>query len=361
MDVWSELDPGERIIAEIDRRSRSDNCLVEFEDKEVNIGQVTEAAVGENIVIEKCSREFGMCLNTEFRSDDYLEMHPVFAYDFYQNVGSNSDPEYRAWVRKWGHPQPGDLFVAEIDRIGRNDVGIIDTSSGHDIIVENVTGNDVGRLIEAELIETRLARKVSDDPDIISRPPSVGDIEHIDTVQRNEQSEDTDREASEESPVSETPSSESQTVSIEASGSRLVESESGTETQAVDELREEAEEDAVEQVTQEATTTRYQTAQYTRSTKIKEYVNKRADGVCEACGENAPFTSKTGDPYLHAHHVHELGDGGSDTPETVIALCPNCHYRVHHGEDGEDYNEELIERLADIEDMSVESIRSQGV
>ncbi|MFC6754146.1 HNH endonuclease, partial [Halorubrum tibetense] len=231
-------------------------------------------------------------------------------------------------------------FVAEIDRIGRNGVGIIDTTSGHDIVVENVTEDDVGRLIEAELIETRLAKKVSDDPEIVSRLPSVSDIEDIETAERSEQSEDTDTKVSEKFSGSETASSESQTVSAEASDSQSVESESGTETQTVDELRKEAEEDAVEQVPQEATTNTSQTVQYTRSTKIKEYVKARADGVCEGCGEPAPFTSKTGDPYLHAHHVQELGDGGSDTPETVIALCPNCHYRVHHGKDGEDYNRE---------------------
>lgn len=361
MDIWSELDPGERITAEIDRRAKSGNGLLEFGDSEVNVGQVTEDAVGENIIIEKCSRHFGVCLNTEFRSDDYLVAHPIVANDFYSNVGNDSEPEYRAWIRKNAHPQSGDLFVAEIDRIGRNDVGIIDTKSGHAIIVENVTEDDVGGLIEVELIETRLARKVSDNPDIVSRFPSVSDIEDIDTAEKSEQSEGTDTKVSEEFFVSETASSESQTVSVEASGSQPVEPESGTETQAVDELREKAEEDAVEQVPQEATTTTYQTAQYTRSTKIKEYAKARADGVCEGCGEPAPFTNKTGDPYFHAHHVHELGDGGSDTPETVIALCPNCHYRVHHGEDGEDYNEELIERLADIEDVSVESIRSQGI
>ena len=340
MDIWSELDPGERITAEIDRRAKSGNGLLEFGDSEVNVGQVTEDAVGENIIIEKCSRHFGVCLNTEFRSDDYLVAHPIVANDFYSNVGNDSEPEYRAWIRKNAHPQSGDLFVAEIDRIGRNDVGIIDTKSGHAIIVENVTDNDVGGLIEAELIETRLARKVSEDPDIVSRLPSVSDVEEVDTVRKSDQLEHTDTGVSEESSVSEAASSESQNV---------------------DELREKAEKDAVEQVPQVATTTTYQTDQYTRSTKIKEYAKARADGICEGCGERAPFTSRTGDPYLHAHHVHELSDGGSDTPESVIALCPNCHYRVHHGEDGEDYNEELIERLADIEDVSVESIRSQGI
>ncbi|WP_396275500.1 HNH endonuclease [Haloarcula sp. S1AR25-4] len=66
-----------------------------------------------------------------------------------------------------------------------------------------------------------------------------------------------------------------------------------------------------------------------------------ADSKCRSCGEPAPFTSKSGQPYLHAHHIHELSDGGSDTPATVVALCPNCHYKIHHGVDGDEFNEHL--------------------
>lgn len=119
--------------------------------------------------------------------------------------------------------------------------------------------------------------------------------------------------------------------------------------QMLDDLREAAEQDSVETVLKETITTTQETQEYSRSKKVKQYVKARANGYCEGCGDPAPFTSKTGEPYLHAHHVHEISDGGSDTPETVIALCPNCHYRVHHGEDGELYNEELITQLKEIE------------
>lgn len=82
---------------------------------------------------------------------------------------------------------------------------------------------------------------------------------------------------------------------------------------------------------------------YHRSKAVKQYVKTRADGGCEGCGESAPFTSKTGEPYIHSHHIHELSDDGSDTPDTVVALCPNCHCRVHHGADGDEYNQKLLE------------------
>jgi hypothetical protein len=109
-------------------------------------------------------------------------------------------------------------------------------------------------------------------------------------------------------------------------------------------LREKAEESAVQEV-EHSKTIQQTKSEYDRSTEIKAYVKARADGECEGCGSPAPFTSKSGEPYLHAHHIHELSNRGSDTPDTVVALCPNCHYRVHHGEDGDEYNAELYREV----------------
>jgi predicted HNH restriction endonuclease len=117
----------------------------------------------------------------------------------------------------------------------------------------------------------------------------------------------------------------------------------------IEELREKAESDAVENIPQDATTSTQTKQEYTRSQAIVDYVKARSEGICEGCGEPAPFISKTGEPYLHAHHIHELSEGGTDSPDTVVALCPNCHYRVHHGEDGEKYNQELLEKVKEIE------------
>jgi len=113
------------------------------------------------------------------------------------------------------------------------------------------------------------------------------------------------------------------------------------------ELRKRAEKEAEPVVDNYETST--STTQYRRSGAVREYVMARAEGHCEGCTEQAPFINNEGKPYLHAHHVHELSDGGSDTPETVIALCPNCHYRVHHGQDGEEYNRDLIHKLQQLE------------
>jgi len=114
-------------------------------------------------------------------------------------------------------------------------------------------------------------------------------------------------------------------------------------------LRKQAEEAAVDEVPHERRSTKQSAPQYNRSQEVKSYAKARADGICEGCGETAPFISKTGEPYLHVHHIFELSEGGSDTPDTVAALCPNCHYRIHHGEDGKKYNQEILENIEDIE------------
>jgi len=86
-------------------------------------------------------------------------------------------------------------------------------------------------------------------------------------------------------------------------------------------------------------------SRYQRSPAIKRYVTARADGVCEACGEPAPFETPDGRPYLETHHVDELGQGGKDHPDKVAAVCPTCHKRIHYGADGDALNEALRERL----------------
>ena len=83
---------------------------------------------------------------------------------------------------------------------------------------------------------------------------------------------------------------------------------------------------------------------YSRSDVVREFALRDADGVCRGCDDTAPFEDSQGNPFLEVHHMHRRSDGGPDDPENVIALCPNCHRRVHHGADGDDFNQELIEK-----------------
>lgn len=138
------------------------------------------------------------------------------------------------------------------------------------------------------------------------------------------------------------------------SGNSNTPQESVSDSTNLDTLRQRAEHDATDSVSR--TTHEREVVEYERSTEIRQYVLRRATGVCEGCEEPAPFISRSGKPYLQAHHIHELSDGGPDTPDTVIALCPNCHYRVHHGQDGAAYNRELAHTLAVIEDIPVDEI-----
>jgi 5-methylcytosine-specific restriction protein A len=91
---------------------------------------------------------------------------------------------------------------------------------------------------------------------------------------------------------------------------------------------------------------------YERSRDVRDYVLARAGNKCEGCQSPAPFTRRDGSPYLEPHHIRRLSDGGPDHPAFVIALCPNCHRRVHAGEDGDTYNTTLLARMQQIQPQS---------
>lgn len=73
-----------------------------------------------------------------------------------------------------------------------------------------------------------------------------------------------------------------------------------------------------------------------RKRNIILYARKRADGKCQLCEKDAPFKNKKGIPFLEVHHIKYLSDGGSDTIDNVVALCPNCHRKIHFLEESSD-------------------------
>ena len=74
------------------------------------------------------------------------------------------------------------------------------------------------------------------------------------------------------------------------------------------------------------------TQAYERDPKVAAYALQKAKGHCGDCKKSAPFTClATGKPFLEVHHIRTLKDGGSDTTDNVIALCPNCHRKRHYG------------------------------
>ena len=71
---------------------------------------------------------------------------------------------------------------------------------------------------------------------------------------------------------------------------------------------------------------------FIRNPDVVAEVLFRADGVCECCKQMAPFIKRSDStPYLEVHHKITLANGGDDTVENSIALCPNCHRRFHFG------------------------------
>lgn len=69
--------------------------------------------------------------------------------------------------------------------------------------------------------------------------------------------------------------------------------------------------------------------QYVRNEYVVEYAKRLANGVCQLCDQAAPFHDKKGIPYLETHHTVWLARGGEDTIFNTVALCPNCHKRMH--------------------------------
>lgn len=97
-----------------------------------------------------------------------------------------------------------------------------------------------------------------------------------------------------------------------------------------------------------------------RSQRISKYVQERALGFCEVCGYAAPFERSNGKPYLESHHITQLADDGPDAPKDVVAACPTCHRRIHHGNGGDGLNAAAHERIKRVEE-AIESTRLKVV
>ena len=76
--------------------------------------------------------------------------------------------------------------------------------------------------------------------------------------------------------------------------------------------------------------------QIERSRYLAQAAKSEANGICQLCGQPAPFRDNNGEPYLEAHHIKWLSRGGADTIENIVALCPNCHKRIHILDDPDD-------------------------
>ena len=85
-------------------------------------------------------------------------------------------------------------------------------------------------------------------------------------------------------------------------------------------------------------------AVYERNSQVVKYTRTYANGICQLCKQPAPFADKNGNPYLEVHHVIWLSRGGADDISNTVALCPNCHTKMHIVDDAFDIN--LLQHIA---------------
>lgn len=389
---------GELHNTTIDRRSNAGNGIVYIDNRSVNIGPVREGVAGSDVSVILIAPSVGVCKTISVRAEDYFSNHIrtideelVDTTDYFELGRVVRDREAKNQERAVVvnlPPIPAEDYIAFHD--GKKEVSVAEDNPQYDEYASVVV------VIFKKTILDEYPDYTGDEPipletlsnnnvDHYAFPPER--LEPIGEYFPQPQSKDEfasrkseDVLAGDDSPHKYQSNldidSESATIDSETftnadktkdgasephTSSDIVEdSKASSESQTLNknkestntdfnELRKKAQESATETVTKRSTTTT-QTSQYSRSSQIREYVMARADGTCEGCSEPAPFTSKTGDPYLHAHHIHELSDGGSDTPDTVVGLCPNCHYRVHHGQDGDKYNQKLLSKVQNIEE-----------
>lgn len=75
---------------------------------------------------------------------------------------------------------------------------------------------------------------------------------------------------------------------------------------------------------------------FARSAEVVKATRKSANGICQFCNQPAPFLDEKGNPYLEVHHIIWLSRGGEDSTANTVALCPNCHTRMHILDKAED-------------------------
>lgn len=79
------------------------------------------------------------------------------------------------------------------------------------------------------------------------------------------------------------------------------------------------------------------TTVYERDPWLVALRRARADNHCEVpnCAYPA-FLAKDGSDYCEVHHIVPLSDGGSDTLENMICLCPSHHVEAHRGKNADE-------------------------
>ncbi len=86
-------------------------------------------------------------------------------------------------------------------------------------------------------------------------------------------------------------------------------------------------------------------AVYSRNRDVRMAALKRSKGRCEYCNEPG-FQTASGRIYLETHHVVPLSEGGPDSVDNVIAVCPLDHRKAHYAHDAASIRVAMIAILA---------------
>lgn len=79
-----------------------------------------------------------------------------------------------------------------------------------------------------------------------------------------------------------------------------------------------------------------QKEEYSRNFAVQANAKRWAKGICQLCENEAPFKNHRGEWYLECHHIVWLSQSGEDSIENTVALCPNCHRKMHELNNPED-------------------------
>ncbi|MFI8684699.1 HNH endonuclease [Rossellomorea sp. NPDC077527] len=88
-------------------------------------------------------------------------------------------------------------------------------------------------------------------------------------------------------------------------------------------------EDKAKYAPQQPGTRNTMTKTYERNAYVSELAKRRAKGNCQLCEQPAPFIKPNGAPFLETHHIEWLANGGTDSIDNTVALCANCHRKMH--------------------------------
>jgi len=84
---------------------------------------------------------------------------------------------------------------------------------------------------------------------------------------------------------------------------------------------------------------------YKRDPEVKASVLQSANGYCELCEDKAFLKSKNNLPYLEVHHLRKLSDKGSDTVTNAVAICANCHRKLHYANNRDELLNSLYNKV----------------